>query len=469
MTSLILVAGIALVVAIAVAELRPAWRLPALAIALLAIPGNVDNLMPSMQLDYHALADNTAPAISVIDLLIAWAVILTMRERRRDRSGLFRPFLTVAAVLAGIGILAGAVAIARGVEPAAAVRGALLLLRLPALLFLAAGLIEETGDGTLLAVAVCLGAFGLLGNGVYTSVSHGQERFYATTFGWNNFGDVLVATSLVATGLALQFWPARRTSRTALALTALGVLIAALTVFGATATGTRMTLLVLVAGGATAGVMAAFWRSRARMVRAAVVVAAFVAVVSAAALTTPSGARALSFITDLAGVTTQSDEPVGPDQSEVRSRLEFWTLAARMTVEEPLTGVGAYQWNIERYDLSMTTDVVVADTHNAYLQAAAELGIPAMLALVLLLGMALWQIVVAPSVLAAQARPPGLPATGIGLAAAAVVLALGDLTNSNFFNVRTGAFEWLLIAAALGMAFRVTPAGWRPWRRAEGK
>jgi hypothetical protein len=118
-TTAILVAGIALVLVLALLAVRPAWRLPVLAFGLLAIPGNVDNLMPQMTLDPHPLADGMAPAVSVIDLLLIWAVALTVRERRMPVWPAQRLLLLAGAlfVLASLSALA---ALVGGVEPAAA-------------------------------------------------------------------------------------------------------------------------------------------------------------------------------------------------------------------------------------------------------------------------------------------------------------------------------------------------------------
>jgi hypothetical protein len=48
---------------------------------LLAIPGNVDNLLPQMRgLDPTDIADNTMAAVIDRRLLLLWAIVLTLRE-----------------------------------------------------------------------------------------------------------------------------------------------------------------------------------------------------------------------------------------------------------------------------------------------------------------------------------------------------------------------------------------------------
>ena len=83
MTTAILAAGLVLVAAIAIVETRPKWRLPAVVFGLLAIPGNVDDLLPQMTLDPHVLKDAFAPVVSSADLLLLLAVVLTILEGRR--------------------------------------------------------------------------------------------------------------------------------------------------------------------------------------------------------------------------------------------------------------------------------------------------------------------------------------------------------------------------------------------------
>ncbi len=87
MTTAIFVAGLAMVVGLAILETRPTWRIPALAFGLLAIPGNVDDVFPQMTLNLHPLANAMAPVLTFNDLLLAWALVLTIRERRTCRAG----------------------------------------------------------------------------------------------------------------------------------------------------------------------------------------------------------------------------------------------------------------------------------------------------------------------------------------------------------------------------------------------
>jgi O-antigen ligase len=116
-----------------------------------------------------------------------------------------------------------------------------------------------------------------------------------------------------------------------------------------------------------------------------------------------------------------------------------------MTEENPVLGVGPFQWNFQRYQDAAFAPLV-ADVHNAYLQTAAEFGLPVAALYVLLLGSCLAIIVL-------SARGRGASAqtdlTVAALAASVIAFTVGDVTNSNLFNVRMGLVGWLLIAIAV--------------------
>jgi O-antigen ligase len=453
-TTAILVVGIGLVLVLALVAVRPAWRLPALAFGLLAIPGNVDNLMPQMTLDPHALADGMAPAISVIDLLLAWAVVLTVRERRAPVWPAQR-LLLLAGALFLLASLSALAALFGGVEPAAVLRGVILFARVCALIYLAGALSDVASGGWRLAVAVAAGGIALLANGIYTTVTEDLDRFTAATFGRNGFAVVLMLTTIVAGSLAFRWW-GREVGRLG-RLPAIGaVLLAAACLFAAAATGTRMALIMLVAAGALGIVFYPGALTRASAGRIAVVAVAIVGVVLSAVTFASAGARTLSILTDpgatikaVTNAVTNADEL--PEYSEVRSRSEFWNQAIAMAIAHPVTGVGPYQWNVQRYQIDPDGPVVVADAHDSYLQMAAEYGLPTLVLYLLLLAGALLTALRAIVHRAARER---LGWVGLGLVVAGFVYPIAEVTNSHFFNVRNGAFGWLLIAVGVTLAAR---------------
>ena len=116
MTTVILIGGLLMVAALAVAMIDPKWRLPALAFGLLALPGNIDDLLPQMVLDPHPVIDATAAIITFADLLLAWAVILTETRERRPIGTTIRQLIALAIALATIAAIVSIVNLAQGVD-----------------------------------------------------------------------------------------------------------------------------------------------------------------------------------------------------------------------------------------------------------------------------------------------------------------------------------------------------------------
>jgi O-antigen ligase len=447
MTTVILAGGLVAVGALAVLMLDPRWRLPALVIAVLAVPGNVDNVLPQMVLDPNPLPNNTAPAVSVIDLLIAWAVVLTVRDGRRGRR--LDLFLGVGVALAVCAAVSALVAVAGGVDPWAGVRGMLLIARLPALLYLSRALLSGRQDLSRIAIACAVGGIVLIGNAVYTTSVTGDPRLTASTFGRNSLAVALVLIAIVSGALMLDRIGRPGEGRRWWSLTLGAGFVAGLAIFAAVATGTRMSLFVLIAAGMVGLVANRGWRKRAGVERVAAVAAAVVLIVSTSAVLSAEGGRTLSLFTDPGTTVTAVTDPGSlPSYSEVRSRGEFWDIAIKLAEAHPLFGVGPFQWNFERYAMT-TYEPVVADAHNAYLQMAAEFGIPTLGIYLLLIALVVGRIFV-------QLRDErsGLATSWLVVAFAAAGLAyLGtDLTNSHLFNVRVGGFGWLLIASSLAIA-----------------
>ncbi len=444
---MILAAGIALALGLAALMTRPGLRIPALVVGLLSIPGNVDNLVPQMQMDLHAVANNTGPAISVIDGLLLWAVVLTARESRHERLlPTQRRFVVGASIVALLAVAASTGSIVLlGVEPLAGIRGMLTFARIPAVLYLAFRLRPLDPTGVRLSIAAAVGGVALIGNGVYTSTVEHHERFTAATFGVNGLGMALVVVTLLAVGAAVEAHNRQVDPRLAVPL----AILAMTTLFGAIATGTRMSLIALIVGGVGALVLNRSWRSPAGAARVAGWVGLAAAVTFAATLTTAGGGRTISTVTDVGNTIDIVTDIDNTDDSEVRTRSEFWDQAIRMAMSQPLTGVGPFQWNIERYALDDTAPVLVANPHNTYLQVAAEYGFVVLAAFVALLVLVLLAIAITQLRRSSTSARAWSAALIAGVAAA---IPVTELTNSHLFNVRLGAFAWLLLAAALAIA-----------------
>lgn len=451
MTSAILAVGLLAMAALAIAAVRPAWRLPAIAFALLAIPGNVDDLLPQMVLDPHDIDDILAPIVTSLDLLIAWSVGLTLWERR-DPGPLGRRLIAVAAVVAAVATLTALVNLAGGVDAGAVIRGSVLWWRIVALLYLGCALRDELGNGRLLGLAIVAGGVVLLGNGVYTTIGGDLTRFTAKTFGRNGLAVALTVVTVVGTAVTADLWS--RAIRTRERWLAVGTAIAAgLSLFAMSATGTRMAFLVLVVAGIAALVFYPGRLSRRAVPGIALTLVAGIVILGASVVFTTAGGRTVSVVTDPdTTVDVVTDPGSVPTETEIRSRGQFWSLALDMAKGDPLTGVGPFQWNVVRYDLDPGSPVVVADSHNSYLQIAAEYGFVtlALYAVLLLLtvasiGSALFRV----------ANRERLGWAGMGIVIGSGIIPIAALTNAHLINPRNGPLEWLLLAAATGLCLAV--------------
>jgi O-antigen ligase len=120
-----------------------------------------------------------------------------------------------------------------------------------------------------------------------------------------------------------------------------------------------------------------------------------------------------------------------------------------MVKTAPLTGVGPYQWNILRYEYEPDSPQLVANPHNAYVQLAAEFGVPTMIGYVLLL------LAVGGSVAATQFRSGSTTSRAWSaslLVGCAAAYPITELTNSHLLNVRLGAVGWIILGTALAFA-----------------
>jgi len=447
MTTVILIGGLLMVAALAVAMIEPRWRLPALAFGLLAIPGNIDDLLPQMVLDPHAVLDATAAVITFADLLLVWAVVLTIREAR-PLGGTIRHLIALAIALAAIATTVSIVNMAQGVDLPSVVRGIVLFARIPALLYLAGALRSELGDGRLLAYAIVAGGIVLLGNGIYTTISADLGRFTAKTFGRNGFAIALTVVTVVGSALACDLWSKARTGRHRAAALACGI-VAAACLFGMSATGTRMALIVSIAAAGAALLLYPRRLDRAAFRGILITSVIAIVIVVASIAMTAAGGRTVSFFTDPETIVGVVTNPGGvPTATEIRTRGQFWALAAQMALARPLTGVGPFQWNVVRYKLEPNGPVVVADSHQSYLQIAAEYGFVTLAAYLVTLGAAALAVVAG---IWSRERRATLGWTGIGLVVGSAVIPLAALTNAHIINPRNGPLEWLLIATGLSL------------------
>ncbi|HEX5466485.1 MAG TPA: O-antigen ligase family protein [Candidatus Limnocylindrales bacterium] len=467
MTTLILLGGLGVAVVLAAVAIERGWRLPALVFATLSLPGNVDNLMPQMLLDPHPIADTTAPVVSIVDLLILWALALTLAERHRSGRGSWHSpvLLGLAGLLLIVASVSAATGLLSGVDLGAVARGIILFGRLAALLALTDLLADAVGDASRIGLATAAGGIVLLANGAYTTFTQSTDRFTAATFGRNDFGVALILVALICLGSMLALRRQRREVHHTALFWAVTLVCGGL-LFGATATGTRAALLALAIGLVVALLINRTWLNRSGLLVVATFGLFIALMIGSASVLTSAGARTTSVLTDPGASVGAFADPPDDTPSEIRSREDFWRLAMIMIRDHPLTGVGPYQWNWQRYELDPQSPTVVADTHDAYLQLGAEYGLPS-----LALYLALIAVCLLTFLKDAVRRSPIASAwTATACVSVACAFFLADVTNSNLFNGRTGTFAWLIIGAgiAAGAAIddeAVRALGFRSWRR----
>jgi O-antigen ligase len=348
--------------------------------------------------------------------------------------------------------LAVAFAAANGVPAGAVVRGLILWWRIVALVYMAFALRADLGDGRLLGLAIVAGGVVLLGNGIYTTVTDDLDRFTAKTFGRNGLAVALTVVTVIGTGVAADLWS--RAVHTRHRLLALGAAtVAALSLFGMSATGTRIAFMTLLLAGVAALVFYPGRIGRHAIPRIALTFGVAVAVLAGSVFLTTAGGRTLSVVTDLDTTVDVVTDPGGtPTETEIRSRGEFWDLAVRMALANPLTGVGPFQWNVVRYVMDPTGPIVVADAHQSYLQIAAEYGLPSLVLYVLLL--ATTAAAVFPSLRSVRDRER-LGWAGIGIVVGSGIIPIAAMTNAHVISPRNGPLEWLLLASAAAICVSV--------------
>ena len=434
MSMVIVAAGLALGLMLVWLARKPQWRLAAIVMAALALPGNIDNLWPQAVLDVHDLPDRESPVVVVGDVVLLVALWATAREGRfrtlRATETLW-PWLLAAWSVFGGGFL---IAVGHGLfgdSEASSVKGSLLWVRLAIVVTVAVAhpLPWNPRQTRAFATACGVSLISLLANGIYTTARLDDARFTAATFGRNSFGSVLALLALLFAGIALSHhsqW--RRALLPGMAS------LAAVAAVGAT--GTRIALAVLLVG---AGVLVVLTLTTWRVaVRAGAVIAGLLTLTYGIRSLLPGRSGELLY-----GIDLRTGAIGGP----IRTRLDFWESAISMANQFPLAGVGPYQWNIQRYSHGVTIQVV-ADTHNAYLQMAAEYG--------WVLGLAYSALIIA-VVTATLVGAWRTVRAGQGhdvwvlraLLSAAVCYPITDLTNSGLFNQRVGVFGWLLLGVAL--------------------
>lgn len=136
------------------------------------------------------------------------------------------------------------------------------------------------------------------------------------------------------------------------------------------------------------------------------------------------------------------------DASTLAFRLRVWELALWMLRDFPFTGVGMSTFNAVGTRLYPFPPVPSPGAHNLYLQAAADLGLPALIALLAIL---LATLVVGWQNVRFYRRDPRLQPLAIGLLAGVAAMMLHGLLDVTVWGTRMAFLPWLLIGVVWGM------------------
>ncbi len=152
----------------------------------------------------------------------------------------------------------------------------------------------------------------------------------------------------------------------------------------------------------------------------------------------------------------------------VAGRLEIWSGAVYMLRDFPYTGIGLGTFGRMAYARPYFTlsrpDATVSHAHNLFLQIGVDLGLPGLLAYIVLLvtaSNAAWQ---AYRTFGRSGRSD-LAALAAGLLASIVVLVVHGLTDAVTWGTKPAIIPWLIMGLAAALHHRARE-GTRPYARA---
>lgn len=139
---------------------------------------------------------------------------------------------------------------------------------------------------------------------------------------------------------------------------------------------------------------------------------------------------------------------LNPTDTSSTLRLALWESTLAMIMDKPLQGIGwgAYRLVYPEYDFFVQdAGTVIFHAHNMYLHIAAEIGIPGLIAfLILMFGHA--RIALSVRKMAAERWMRGLM---LGVTAAICGLAVSGVTDYVMFNIQMSMLFWLLNAVVI--------------------
>lgn len=379
---------------------------------------------------FGAIGAGSLSAIKGAGLILAFACGLLLLDRRRGIPFLLRDHPRIGWGAIGL-VFLGAASVLWAQDPGAVISSAVRLLQVVVLVFVAFTAIRSAGDLRLVLGAFAAGALFAALFGLATgSTDEGTDRLSGGISDPNFLAATLVPALVVATFVAL--WP-----------------------------GQRALVRILLAPVLVAGLIAVFeTQSRGGLIALAV---ALVAVPLAAGPIRPRVIAVTLVATSLAtayfvlAASTQSRERVADFSAESSSgRTDQWQIALQMTADHPVLGVGLGNYPVEQaaYTAGNLNLVLVEQllrlrpvVHNTYLEMASELGLGA---LVLVLMLCLGPLLVG---VRALRRTAGRVEPTLELGLRALLPATLALLVAYFFL--SGIYEkqlWLLLGVLLAGA-----------------
>lgn len=136
--------------------------------------------------------------------------------------------------------------------------------------------------------------------------------------------------------------------------------------------------------------------------------------------------------------------PTISDQKSSNTRLALWQAGLHMVTDHPLTGIGLGNFKVEVQAYAAGHKALDHIAHNTYLELAAEMGVPALLAYILVL----WYC---DRSLAAAESSPGSPPWVADAALALRAGLIGFSVSAFFLSAEYTKLLWLLIALSAAM------------------
>lgn len=137
-----------------------------------------------------------------------------------------------------------------------------------------------------------------------------------------------------------------------------------------------------------------------------------------------------------------------PVDTSASLRMALWESTLAMIRDYPITGIGwgAYLWTYPAYDFFIQNpDVKIYHAHNMYLHLMAEVGIPAFLVFMAIIGQTLRQAVR----IAKRSTDKWAAGLAMGIIAAMLSLLVNGMTDHILFNIQLSMFFWLMVAITM--------------------